>query len=263
MLKRIVWPVVGGTLVLLFLFGRDTYSYVKTSLGWVKDGVKERVPIGFELERARRMIRDLEPEIRHNMTLVAREEVGIRQLEEELQRGEAELARAKDEILKLKADLETGSDSYIYAGRTYSRGQVETELQRRFQRYKTKDEALRHLRQVVEARRTTLEAARDKLEAMMAAKSQLELDVEALEARLKMVEVASARGNLKFDDNHLSRTKELLANIKARIDVAAKLVNADEYYHEGIPLSHDSDGDVLEEITQYFEQGGERVATAR
>ncbi len=263
MLKRVMFGLSVGVLVLLFLFGRDTYSYVKTSLGWVKDGVRAHVPIAFELQRARRMIQDLEPQIRHNMTLVAREEIGINKLEAELQRAEAELAQAKQEMLKLKADLETGSPTFIYAGRVYSRSQVEADLGRRFDRYKTKEEATGHLRQVLEARRTTLEAARQKLEAMMAAKKQLEVDVEALEARLKMVEVASARGNLQFDEGHLSRTKELLADIKARIDVAAKLVQADEHYHESIPVNGSAtETDVLEQVTEYFAKDGDVPITS-
>lgn len=258
MVKRILLGVGGLLLVLLFLFGRDTYSYVKTSLGWVKQSVRANIPIEMELERARQMVADLKPEIVRNMTLIAREEVGIQNLQENLKRAEAELAQSKDDILKLTADLRTGSESFVYAGRTYSRSQVEKDLQRRFQRHKTKEEATHHLRQVLEARRTTLAAARDKLEAMMAAKAQLELDIEALESRLKMVEVAAARSDFQFDDSHLARTKELLAEIKSRIEVAAKLVNADEYYHEGIPVRGDGEAteNVLEEVTRYFGQDG-------
>ncbi len=54
----------GGLALLLGLFlGRDVFSYVKTSFGWVKDSVKDSVPVQFELERARKMIQDLDPEI--------------------------------------------------------------------------------------------------------------------------------------------------------------------------------------------------------
>jgi chromosome segregation ATPase len=265
MLRRIGLGTAAVLIVLLFLFGRDTYSYLKTSLGWVKQEVRGSIPIRMELERARQMIADLKPEIMRNMTLIAREEVGIQNLEENLKRAEAELAQSKEEILKLVSDLRSGSDHFVYAGRSYSRSQVEKDLERRFQRHKTKEEAAKHLRQVIEARRTTLAAARDKLEAMLAAKSQLELDIEALESRLKMVEVASTRSDLNIDDSHLARTKELLAEIKSRIEVAAKLVNADEYYHEGIPVSADQESseNVLDEVTRYFDQAASTPVAKR
>jgi len=266
-LKKLV--VVGGAAVLLLglLFGREACSYIRTSAGWVKQTVKENVPVEFELERARRMIRELDPEIRRNMTLIAREEVGVKKLADNITEAEKELALAKADILKLKDDLKSDSAHYVYAGRTYSIKQVKSDLEHRFERYRTKDEATEHLCQVLDARRTTLQAAREKLESMMAAKSQLEVDIESLEARLKMVQVAETRSEFRFDDSHLARTKDLLADITARIDVAAKLVDADEYYHEQIPVNGtpESAEDISERITEFFgeREGVESLAGAK
>jgi hypothetical protein len=108
------------------------------------------------------------------------------------------------------------------------------------------------LRKILNARERGLVAAQDKLKAMRAAQRQLEVDVENLEARLKMVEVAQTSSDFNFDDSHLSRTKELIAEIATRIDVAEKLVNADEQYPDQIPLEEPVSGDILEEVTLHF-----------
>ena len=78
--------VVGGVIVLLLglFFGRDAISYSKTSLGWVRQSVKDAVPVEFELTRARDMIKGLTPEIRHNMHVIATEEVEVQGLRENL-----------------------------------------------------------------------------------------------------------------------------------------------------------------------------------
>ena len=86
--------VVGGVIVLLLglFFGRDAISYTKTSLGWVRQSVKDAVPVKFELNRARDMIKGLRPEIEHNMHVIATEEVEIDGLRTQLASGEKQLA---------------------------------------------------------------------------------------------------------------------------------------------------------------------------
>jgi chromosome segregation ATPase len=267
MLKKLVLVGAAGALLLGLLFGREACSYVKTSLGWVHDSVKDNMPIEFELKRARDMIHDLDPEIRRNMTLIAREEVAVQKLADNIRDTNEQLANDKADILRLNEDLKSGSEHYVYAGRTYSVKQVRSDLEHRFDRFKAKEDAVKHLTQVLEARRTTLQAAQDKLQSMMAAKAQLEVDIEQLEARLTMVQVAQSRSDLKFDDSHLARTKELLGDIQARIDVAARLVNADEYYHEQIPVREEMSpsSDISAEITKYFDgvQGVETFVGAK
>ena len=264
MLKKVV--LLGGAAVLLLglLFGREACSYVKTSLGWVRQSVKDAIPIEVELDRARRMIADLNPEIRRNMTLIAREEVNVQKLADSIKATDEALAKAKADILRLNSDLRSGSEQFAYAGRTYTTKQVRDDLARRFQRFKTKEEANKHLREVLAARRTTLQAAQEKLESMMAAKEQLEVDVEQLEARLKMVQVAQSRSEINFDDSHLARTKELLSDIQSRIDVAARLVNADEYYHEEIPVNAEdtAESDIATEIAKYFGESNQSETTS-
>jgi hypothetical protein len=72
--------LIGGALVLLLglFFGRDAMSYTRTSLGWVQQSVRDAVPIEFEINRAHQMIKDLNPEIRRNTHLIAREEVDLK-----------------------------------------------------------------------------------------------------------------------------------------------------------------------------------------
>ena len=74
--------LAGTTLAVLgvFFLGRDALSYVGTSVGWIKDSVKNSVPIDFELQRARRLIKNLVPDIRQNMHRIAAEEVEVQRL---------------------------------------------------------------------------------------------------------------------------------------------------------------------------------------
>lgn len=253
MLKRGIVLGAMAAMLLGLVFGRSHFS---TAVGMAKQTIKDNVPVDFELKRADEMIRGLKPEIEKNLHLIAREETEVAKLERQVARSEEQLAKDRDDVLRLKTDLDKGTGVFVYAGRTYSARQVKDDLTHRFDNFKTKEATTDSLRKILTARQASLTAAREKLEGMLAAKRQLEVDVENLQARMKMVEVAQTTSDFNFDDSQLSRTKELIAEIGDRIEVAERLVNADTRFHDRIPLDGPAaDRDITEEIADYFGEG--------
>jgi phage shock protein A len=246
---------MGGAFVLLMslLFGRDAFSYVSTSLGWMKATVRESVPIHFEIERARRMISELEPEVRRNMHVIAKEAVEVERLESQVSELQNRLSREESEIEKLNAHFQSGKDYFEHAGVVYSNADVHSDLTNRWERFKTNTETVENLKKILSSRRQSLNAARTKLEQMLAARRSLSVNLENLEARQKMVEVAQTASDINFDDSQLARTKELISNIRTRIDVDEKLAHVQTDFHAGIPLDEPST-EISAEIAQYFQQ---------
>ena len=254
MFKKVLIGTGAGVVVLGLLFGRDAVSIVSTAASQVSQTARNAMSVDFEIDRAHAMIKDLDPEIRRNMHLIAKEEVEVERLESEVERTRLQLADSRENIMRLKSDLDSDAGSYYYGGRRYTVTQVKTDLSNRFERHKTKEGTLEKLEKILQARRSSLDAARQKLEGMMAAKRQLEVDVANLQARQKMVEVAQTTSDINFDDSHLARTKELINAISTRIDVAERMVNADVHFQDEIPLDAQeaTDEDLADEITAYF-----------
>ncbi len=250
MLKKTAIVGVAVTLLAALLAGR---SHVRTAWTEVKDTVKHNVPIDFELNRARGMIEDLRPEIEKNLRRIAQEEVEVARLEKHVSQSEERLAKDRADILRLKDDLDTGSEVFVYSRIHYTAKQVKSDLTSRFNQFKTQEATTLAKQQILLARQQGLRAAREKLDTMLDAKRQLEVDVENLEARLTMVEVAQTSSSFKFDDSHLSRTQELISDISTRIEVAERLVNVDSKRLDRIPLDEpEADRDVSVEIAEYF-----------
>ena len=243
-----------GVLVLLgLLFGREGWTHATTLLGMGRQAVRDAVPVEFELSRAHQMIKDLDPEIHRNMHVIAKEEVEVAQLRDRLSGADKNLAKNKADIQRLTDDLKRGDSNFVYADKTYSSTQVENDLSRRFEQFKVKQATLEKLTQVLAARERGLTAGREKLKAMQAAKEQLIVDVANLKARLELVKVAQATSEFNFDDSRLSRTKDLVSEISARIDVAEKLVNAESTYPGEIILDQEATTNITEQVTKYFE----------
>jgi hypothetical protein len=262
--KGIVTLGVVGLLAALLL-GRDCASYVTTSAERVKESVRGGVPIEFEIDRARKMVAQLLPDIRRNMHVIAKEEVEIERLQKEIDDRQEHLARDRTELMTLREDLSRGGSVYHYAGRKFTPDEVKADLARRFERYKTCDATMASLQEIQQARLRSLDAAREKLAGMMAAKRQLEVDVENLEARLKMVEVAQTTSDYHFDDSRLARVRQLVSDIRTRLGVAEKLANADVEFEGEIPLDDPETDDIIDRVTEYFAPGGgphEEVAAA-
>ena len=200
------------------------------------------------------MINDLDPEIRKNLQLIAKEEVNVKQLEERISKMEVRVREQKEDILRLKTDLEQGKDKpvFTYAGRKYSPDQVKTDLTNRFQRFRTDEATLESMRKVYQARQTTAEAARQKLEGWLASKRQLQVEVENLDAKREMIAAAQSTNNYKFDDSQLGRVKELVSDLRTRLDVEDRVANAEDSFHDEIPLHQPAAANIVDQIGEYF-----------
>jgi hypothetical protein len=252
MLRKAV--IVGLAGVGLYVISSTTGlgSYLSTAFRRTGQQVTDSVPMEFQIDRARNMVRDLEPEIRRSMHVIAKEEVEVAALDERIASADQKAAKEKGEILQLQSDLDSGDRTFRYAGHRYTSDQVKEDLARRFNRYKTGDATLSSLRDMRDARARNLDAAREKLTAMVAAQRQLQVEVENLEAKHKLVQVAAASSDFQFDDSQLARCKELMTDIRTRLDVAAKLASADETFPDEIQLDETQAEDVSQQVAEYF-----------
>lgn len=262
MVKR---ALVGGSAALLLsglMFGRDAVSYVSTSAGWVKHSITDNVPVEFEIERAKKMINNLEPEVRRNKQLVVREEVALEHLQQQIDRLADKQKAEKSNLLTLKDGLQSGQVDIILAGQTYSRDQVNRDLTSRFERFKTNDETLFNLRRVLNARQQSLNAARNELEQMLGKRNQLVAEVAKLEARQTMVTVAQTSSEFNLDDSALARVSQLVRDVETRLDVTERMLAADIQFAEEIPLAQPESEDISAQVSAYFNGPNDAISSS-
>jgi chromosome segregation ATPase len=243
-----VATVVGGGV----LFGTSLPSYVSTAFHRVTRGVENAVPDDFQIERAQQMVGELTPVIRDAMHVIAKEEVALEQLDQQIAGAEAKSDKQKSEIMRLQSDLTSGKNVFRYASHSYSRDEVEEDLERRFTRFKVEDETLAHLKEMRRARAANLDAAREKFTALVSAQKKLNTDIANLQAKKSLVEVAQASSDIVIDDSKLARTKQLITDIRTRLDVKARLANADVNVTTEIPLDESGSEDITEQVAAYF-----------
>lgn len=239
----------------LFFFGRDFASYAHTAFGKAKHAVKGEVPIEFEVDRARDMVESLVSDVRECMHVIAEQQVDVEHMEADIDRRQAALDTQRDEILARRTELESGDLQYVHAGHTYSKRAIERDLANRFERFKVAEKSLLRDRDLLAARREALEANQEKLDHMLTAKADLEVQIEELESRMKTIAAAESVSGLEFDDSRLSRAKTLIKELDKQLDVRERLLDAEGRFTGLIPVDPDSPSDAVElgsEIDAYF-----------
>ncbi len=256
MIKKIL---VGSGVLLTtaaVVFGTDAYSYLTTSAKKVKSELKQNVPLEFEIDRARTMVNDLIPDIQKNMHIIAQEEVEIDDLRDQIARSEKNMGVEQEKILALRKNLNNEDGRFHLGSRKATSREVRTELSRRFDRYQTAEATLSAKRQMLDARERSLVAAREKLEGMLAAKRDLEVQVQNLEARLKLLQAAQTTSRFQFDDSQLSRCKQVVTELRKRLDVAERILEQDGKIVEEVTDEIDAPEDIGEQVDHYFEKDG-------
>ena len=259
MFKKMAMVGILGALGAATVVGTGAVSYVRTGMHSARQTVRDSVPIEWEIKRARDMITELKPEIRRNTEVVLREEKAIMRLAEEIGAKDQLLAKSHGEIMRLKNDLENGNQAgsvrFVYKGKKFSEEQVRADLSNRFNQFQAVEQTTEKLKQVLAAREKNLDAARRKLEGMKAAERELEVEVENIQARLTLLEVAQTNSPVALDDGQLSSTRKLLDDIATRIDVAEGMIASEGALDGAIDLSEETTSeDLLEEISSYFDK---------
>ena len=254
-MKKWVLGVAILLVVSLGVFGGDLWSYMRTGTAWVTQSVKSQIPVEFELQRARQLVEELIPDIQANMHVIATEEVEVQHLQTEIAGSEKRMAVQKRQMLALRGDLDGGGATFCYGRRQYTRDQLKIDLVRRLDTYRQAETTLRSKRQLLEARQRSLAAAERKLEEMHDARRRLEVELENMSARMKMVQAAEATSKLALDGSKLSQAKRSMMALKKRLDVAQKMIEREGYLTEGVPVDEAPARDISAEIDTYFGRG--------
>lgn len=203
------------------------------------------------------MIDRLTPDIKRNMVVIAQEEIGIESLRKEVTAADQALSAQQKQLLELRKQADAGASNIRIGSRTASAADVDRELERRFTRCKLLEATVAAKQDLLATREDSLSSARAKLEAMLNAKRDLEIQVEDLETRLRTVETQSVVRQVNFDDSDIGQCQTLVNDLRARLSTAERIIVTEGHYDELSDIASVSGGTIREEIDNYFSNSGE------
>jgi len=254
MVKKAVLGAALSAGALYMVFGTSAPSYVRTAFHSVRHNVKNKIPVQFDIDRARGEIANLEPAMKDNIEVLARAEVEVEHLDREIVAVQANLATEKKTLLALRESLETGDFRLAGHGHVnYTADEVKGELARRLDHYRNVTRILEEKEATLKAKQKTVVAARKQLTEMAATKKALLTKLEGIEAQLKMIEATKASNEFDFDGSALARAKQSVSDLEKRLEVLARTAEMEGRFSDaGIPVSLESGRDVVKEIDAEF-----------
>lgn len=255
--------IVGGSVAALLLgsliYGTDLWSVAKTGASNVQQAAKDLRSTEFEIQRAENMVNELLPEIEACMAQVAEQQVTNDRMAAKIEEQQTKLASQKETLLKLTADLDREDQNYVYAGVSYTRSEVEKDRELRWKKFQVDETALNTNVKILNARQMALKSNREKLQGMVAAKQELEVQIQELKAQLEAVKAAETVKGLEFDDSQLSATRELIDEIGQKIEVRERLLDERTKFNELIPVDEENPNqeDLSTQIRSHFGNQGD------
>jgi hypothetical protein len=247
--KSMTWLV--GTALLVSTVGAGTvWSFVRTAQHAVRESVRDAVPLTFELQRLEQLTRDLIPEIQSNQKVAAQLDVEVEYLQREVEAIGKSQVDARSQMEKLRAALDSPNGKQDFGGRTFSKAEIELDLNRRLERFENDAVQKQAKEKLLEARRRTLAAATEKIQQYQRQHALLVEKAESLQGELKLVELASNAQDIAFDGSKLKQAKELSQQVEKRIRTVQKLVDGQIVPNE-IPVDADA-RPVTERFDTYF-----------
>lgn len=256
MFKKATYGAVGLLVLCGLLFGGKAIPYVQTAFNKVRSGAENSVPVSFQIDAAKAQLEKIDPEIKNMVWQIAKEKAQVKKLQSQLKQQQAELKKQYRQMMTLREHVDSGDEYYVGTnGKAYTNERVTEDLRHRFKMYQTAEQTHEKSQEILKARESSLDAAVAQLEEAKAQQRELEVQVENLSARHRMNEVASTASQIHIDNSELSRTRQMIEDIDARLAAEEEMLNLVPKYVGQIPVDADaasSEGDVLQEMDAYF-----------
>lgn len=234
------------------VFGSHTGSYLRTAAAEVRAGFHDQVPVEFELKRAESLIQQIEPQLREARRELAQSEVDLERVEQDIDRLTDEVTTGDDRLRNVTASLSGGGEvGARYALASHQRNRAELQLERLFDSHRNNVALLQAKQKLVVRHQQTVDASRNRLDAIRVEKARLEDMVVALRMQKRNLDAmaASAR-TIELDDTPLSRAREALEEVKNKLDVHQKMVEDDLLF--AAEPQQLSDRDIIAEVQTWM-----------
>ena len=141
------------------VLGTSMVSYVRTAKNEVATAVEDAIPIEFQLKRAKDMLaNELEPEIRKMKHAVAESQVSVEHLQAKLNEKQEIVTQRRAEIMARNDQLKSQKTTFLVNDVSYTKAELEEDLGKRFDRFKTREQTVKTVAKVLEANRQAVVA---------------------------------------------------------------------------------------------------------
>lgn len=243
-------------------------SYVQTLWEKCKSKATKQVSLEFEIDRIRKEIDRLIPDMKKNLGTLAQEMVAVENLREEIATTRVNLEKQKVALKGMKEALESDVTPVVFNRRTYTAPRLREMLVTNLSACQRCEDALTHKERLLEAKERAVESAKEQLATIRGQKQELEVQLAQLEAEIKTVRIAQAKSRIQMDDSRLAGVKSAIAEVRNRLRVEVREIELNGQFVAEPTVAEEArvrtNTDVIRDVEAYLNGNapttGERVA---
>lgn len=235
------------------------WGYFRTVGNNIKEAAQDAVPTQLKLDRAEDMLKnELHPKINELRETVAKAELDVERAEAAKKETIAQLDSKRADMLARHSSLKDNptQESFQIKTVSYSRAQIEDDLNHRLSAVKTLDAKLASQEKTLAAKAKAHSANKDRLVAYQKAEDQLKAKIDQLRASLEAVKAQEdIAENVDSDDSELKDLEALLSKIDEDVTVRSKIVDsalAGQDSSSEIPVESSSDKSAINAVDAYL-----------
>jgi len=213
------WVVVAVVIVCLalFVFGRETLSYLAGAREYTGAAVKDRIPAEFEISRLNTMLAKLDSTIENRRSALVDMQLQAEALEREIGKRQQDLSRDRLALEKAAVLLEKKQETYTVGGLTYTYAEVDADARIKAERFRQDADMLATRRDTLAQSSRAITDTRDVLSNAEVERQRLANDIERLEIRAVSLKTTS-----QITPAHMARTDASLGTAYEDIQQAVQ-----------------------------------------
>jgi len=205
-------------------------SYSRTAWTRVTESTKAQVPIEFEIDRLKGEVKQLIPDLRKNLSIVAEQMASVERLDKEVQTTKANLDKQETALRKMANDLVGTDTTLVYEGREFSRDSVGRKFELDKKAFKIAQSELKTKEQMLALKRKELENAKAKLDAIRDQERALKLEIQEIETDLQTVRLQQTKNRFVVDDSRLGEVKKSIEELRFRLETEKRTASLEAEY---------------------------------
>ncbi len=231
------------------IFGvSNMVSMMKVGGHKVSDYVNDQVPISAKIELLDQKLNELGPKIDDGKRIVAKQEIRVKKLNGEIEEKMAALDKQWNAIVELREAVAKDEPQYVYAGQTYTKEEVQSDLEKKYDRYKAAEDAANQQKELLTVRQRVLKANQQSLANLADSQAKLNIMIEKLRARQETIKAKQIENLQTVDDSPTGDIKKLYDSIDEQLSVEERLIEMEGDDVGEIKVNETKKQDILEEI---------------
>jgi chromosome segregation ATPase len=230
-------------------------SYLNTIWERCRNKVAKQVSLEFEVERIRKEIDRIIPDMRKNLGVLAQEMVAVENLREEIASTKVNLAKQKVALKEMRELIQSDVSPVVFNGRAYSADRLRGMLASDLSACQRCEESLKHKENLLEAKERAIDAAKEQLGTIRSQKQELETQLAQLEAEIKTLRVAQARSKIQVDDSKLAQVKGAINDVRNRLRVEVREIELGGQFVSETIIGEQrarTNDEILRDVDQYL-----------